>query len=63
MLDGVVKGDLTLNKTIDKYIEMCLKCGKCTDFCPSGINVCEIFKTAKHDYQEDYLIEEDELND
>ena len=50
MLDGVVKGDLTLNKTIDKYIEMCLKCGKCTDFCPSGINVCEIFKTAKHDY-------------
>ena len=50
MLNGVVKGDLTLNKTIDKYLEMCLKCGKCTDFCPSGINVCEIFKTAKHDY-------------
>ena len=50
MLDGVIKGDLKLNKNINKYLEMCLKCGKCKDFCPSGIDVCEIFKTAKHDY-------------
>ncbi len=50
MLDGVVKGDLNLNKTINKYLEMCLKCGKCKQFCPSGIDACEIFKTAKHDY-------------
>ncbi len=50
MLDGVVKGDLRLNKTINKYLDMCLKCGKCSDFCPSGINVCEIFASAKHEY-------------
>ncbi len=55
MLDGVVKGDLKLNKTVNKYLEMCLKCGKCRDFCPSGIDVCEIFKAAKHDYLENSI--------
>ena len=50
MLDGVIKGDLELNKTINKYLEMCLKCGKCSDFCPSGIDVCEIFRAAKFEY-------------
>ena len=50
MLEGVLKGDLKLNKNINKYLEMCLKCGKCTNFCPSGIDVCEIFRTAKHEY-------------
>lgn len=50
MLDGVLKGDLKLNKNINKYLEMCLKCGKCSDFCPSGIDVCEIFRIAKHEY-------------
>lgn len=50
MLDGVLKGDLKLNKTINKYLDMCLKCGKCKDFCPSGIDVCKIFNTAKHEY-------------
>lgn len=49
MLDGVIKGDLQLNKNIEKYLDMCLKCGKCKDFCPSGINVCEIFNTAKYE--------------
>lgn len=50
MLDGVLKKDLTLNKNISKYLDMCLKCGKCKDFCPSGIDACEIFQIAKHDY-------------
>ncbi len=50
MLDGVIKGDLQLNKNINKYLEMCLKCGKCTNFCPSGIDVCKIFRIAKHEY-------------
>ena len=50
MLDGVLKGDLKLNKNIIKYIDMCLKCGKCEDFCPSGIKVCKIFETAKYQY-------------
>lgn len=50
MLDGVLKGDLKLNKNINKYLDLCLKCGKCKDFCPSSIDVCEIFETAKYEY-------------
>lgn len=50
MLDGVLKGDLRLNKNINKYLDMCLKCGKCSNFCPSGIDVCKIFETAKYQY-------------
>ena len=49
MLDGVLKGDLKLNKNIEKYLDMCLKCGKCKNFCPSNIDVCEIFNTAKYE--------------
>ena len=50
MLDGVLKGDLKLNKNINKYLDLCLKCDKCRDFCPSGIDVCKIFETAKYQY-------------
>ena len=49
MLEGVLKGDLKLNKNIEKYLDMCLKCGKCKDFCPSGIDVCKIFNVAKYE--------------
>ena len=55
MLDGVLKGDLKLNKNINKYLDSCLKCGKCTDFCPSGIDVCKIFETAKYNYAKNTL--------
>ncbi len=55
MLDGVLKGDLKLNKNINKYLDLCLKCGKCTDFCPSGIDVCKIFETAKYNYAKNTL--------
>ena len=55
MLDGVLKGDLKLNKNINKYLDLCLKCGKCTDFCPSGIDVCKIFETAKYQYAKNTL--------
>ena len=50
MLHGVTKGDLKLSKNINKYIDMCLKCGKCKEFCPSGIDVCTILNTAKYEY-------------
>ncbi len=53
MLDGVLKGDLKLNKNIEKYLDMCLKCGKCKDFCPSDIDVCEILNTAKFECAKD----------
>lgn len=50
MLHGVTKGDLELSKNINKYIDLCLKCGKCNDFCPSGIDICKILNTAKYEY-------------
>ncbi len=56
MLDGVLKGDLKLNKNINKYLDMCLKCGKCTNFCPSGIDVCKIFEVAKYEYAKNTLL-------
>ncbi len=47
-LHGVTKGDLKLSKNINKYIiDMCLKCGKCNNFCSAGIDVCQIFKTQQ----------------
>lgn len=50
MLSGVLKGDLKLNANINSYLDLCTKCGKCSDFCPAGINVCEILQTAKYEY-------------
>lgn len=55
MLCGVAKGELSLSKNINKYIDMCLKCGKCKDFCPAGIDVSEILAAAKHEYMKDKL--------
>ena len=50
MLKGVLNGELKINKTIVKYIDMCLKCGKCREFCPSDIDICEILSAAKYEY-------------
>lgn len=50
MLHGVTVGDLKLSKNINKYLDLCLKCGKCNNFCPSGIEVCQILNTAKYEY-------------
>lgn len=52
MLNGVVKGDLKLNKNINKYLDMCLKCNACKNFCPSDIDARKIFITAKAQYFE-----------
>lgn len=52
MLNGVVKGDLKLNKNINKYLDMCLKCNACKNFCPSDIDARKIFLAAKSEYFE-----------
>lgn len=53
MLHGVTKGDLKLSKNINRYIDMCLRCGKCNNFCPSDIDVCKILNYAKYEYMKD----------
>lgn len=55
MLDGVLKGDLKLNRNINKYLDLCLKCDKCSNFCPSSIDVCKILETAKYNYEKNTL--------
>jgi len=50
MLKGVLNGKLDLNKNINKYLDLCLKCNKCTKFCPSEINALDIILAAKADY-------------
>ena len=47
MLKGVLKGELKLSKTINRYLNLCLKCGACTKFCPSGIDITDIITVAK----------------
>lgn len=50
MLNGILKGDLKLNKNINKYIDMCLKCNACKNFCPSDIDARKIFTAVKSQY-------------
>ncbi|MFA7658842.1 MAG: (Fe-S)-binding protein [Candidatus Gastranaerophilaceae bacterium] len=50
MLNGIIKGDLKLNKNVNKYLDMCLKCNACKNFCPSGIDARKIFLAAKEEY-------------
>ena len=57
MLNGVVKGDLKLSKTINRYLDLCLKCGKCKNFCPSGIDAVDVIVTAKSEYFKAHYIE------
>lgn len=55
MLNGVVSGKLKINKNINKYLDLCLKCNKCSQFCPSDIDVVDILLTAKHEYFQNSL--------
>lgn len=50
MLYGVTKGELKLTQNINKYLDMCLKCGKCDNFCPADIKASEILTCAKYEY-------------
>ena len=57
MLEGYLKGELKLTSTINRYLDLCLKCGACTKSCPSGINAVDIILTAKSDYNKKHPIE------
>ena len=56
MLNGVTQGELKLSENINKYLDMCLKCGKCTQYCPAGIDALEIFNCAKYEYMEKTIL-------
>lgn len=50
MLKGLINGDLRMTKKLNRYLSLCLKCGKCSEFCPSGIDVVDILSAAKNEY-------------
>lgn len=57
MLKGILKGKLRMSKTVFKYLDMCLKCGACSKFCPSGINVVDVIIAAKAEYFKTHFLE------
>ncbi len=57
MLYGVIKGDLKMSNTINRYLELCLKCGKCSKACPSGIDIVDIIVAAKSEVFKKSLFE------
>lgn len=57
MLKGLIKGELKLTKKMNRYLDLCLKCGACSKFCPSGIDVVEIIASAKAEYFRDHPFE------
>jgi glycolate oxidase iron-sulfur subunit len=57
MLKGVINGDLKMTKTINRYLSLCLKCGKCSEYCPSGIDVVDIISVAKYEYFKTHFLE------
>ena len=57
MLRGVINGELKMTRNINRYLELCLKCGACTKFCPSGIDVVDIVAMAKSEYFKTHFAE------
>lgn len=50
MLKGLINGELKMSKKLNRYLDLCLKCGACFRFCPSGINAVDIIVSAKAEY-------------
>lgn len=57
MLQGVINNELKMSKTINRYLDLCLKCGACSKFCPSGIDVVDIIIAAKSEYFKTHPLE------
>ena len=57
MLQAVLNGELKLSKKINRYLDLCLKCGACSKFCPSGVEFVDIIIAAKAEYLKLHPIE------
>ena len=47
LLNGIANKDIEFTPKVSSYLDLCLNCNACTDFCPSGIEAEEILTTAK----------------
>ncbi len=52
---GILRGELSYNKKIEKNIKLCLNCKKCTRNCPSEIDAVELFSKIKNE-RENHII-------
>lgn len=50
LLHGILTGKVEFSKKIGKYLDMCLGCRACFDYCPSGIYADEIIEAARAEY-------------
>lgn len=57
MLRGLIKGELKMSPKLNRYLDLCLKCGACSKFCPSGIDVVDIITSAKAEYFKTHFLE------
>ena len=57
MLRGLIKNEIKMSKKINHYLDLCLKCGACSKFCPSGIDVVDIIALAKAEYFKKHFVE------
>lgn len=48
LLNAALNNKIEFNKSFSKYLDLCLGCKSCYDFCPSGISAEEIIAAAKH---------------
>ncbi len=49
LLNGVVQRHIPLNDDVLKYVDLCLNCNACKNFCPSNIDAREIMTAAKYE--------------
>lgn len=47
LLNAVVNGEIKNGKNLSKYLDLCLGCKACYDFCPSGISAEEVIIAAR----------------
>lgn len=57
MLQGLLKGEIKTTKKINHYLDLCLKCGACTKFCPSGIDIVDVNLLAKSECIKNSFVE------
>ena len=49
LLNAILNKDTKYSKRVLKYMDLCLHCNKCSNFCPSGIDAQKIIETAQFD--------------
>lgn len=54
LLHGVLSGKLDFSRKIADYLEYCLGCQACSDFCPSGISAEDIVIAARQEGYKKY---------